>query len=80
MGPGLPDLPAAERSNCDDDLQGAMMDLLRQQQRTMEALTKELTTRARLEQNRALGPSPQQQPPRRSLGGWNSRVWRHRLR
>ena len=35
------------------------MDLLRQQQRTMEALTKELTTRARLEQNRASGPSPQ---------------------
>ena len=58
-GPRPSDLPAAERSNCDDDLQGAMMDLLRQQQRTMEALTKELTTRARLEQNRASGPSPQ---------------------
>ena len=58
-GPRPSDLPAAERSNRDDDLQGAMMDLLRQQQRTMEALTKELTTRARLEQNRASGPNPQ---------------------
>ena len=35
------------------------MDLLRQQKRTMEALTKELTTRARLEQNRTSGPNPQ---------------------
>ena len=58
-GPWPSDLPAAERSNRDDDLQGAMMDLLHQQQRTMEALTKELTTRARLEQNRASGPNPQ---------------------
>ena len=30
-GPRPSDLPAAERSNRDDDLQGAMMDLLRQQ-------------------------------------------------
>ena len=58
-GPRPSNLPAAERSNRDDDLQGAMMDLLRQQQRTMEELTKELTTRARLEQNRASGPNPQ---------------------
>ena len=58
-GPRPSDLPAAERSNRDDDLQGAMMDLFRQQQRTMEALTKELTTRARLEQNHASGPNPQ---------------------
>ena len=34
-GPRPSDLPAAERSNRDDDLQGAMMVLLRQQQRTM---------------------------------------------
>ena len=58
-GPRSSDLPAAERSSRDDDLQGAMMDLLRQQQRTMKTLTKELTTRTRLEQNRASGPIPQ---------------------
>ena len=58
-GPSNTLTAAAEQTNRDDDLQGAMIELLRQQQRTMETLTNELTTRTRLEQRHASGPNPQ---------------------